>query len=130
MSDPSSPPGRSVVVADAPERQRYEGRVADAADVAAAYYHRRGNAIVLTHTEVPPALEGRGIGGALARYALDDARRRGLAVRPQCPFIASYIRRHPEYLDLVPEGAREQYGLPRAQARRAPEGASEASEPR
>jgi hypothetical protein len=51
-------------------------------------------------------------------------------VLPQCPFIAGYIRRHPEYLDLVPEGARERYGLPRAQARRAAEGPGEASEAR
>ena len=101
-----------ITVADAPERLRYEARIADAADVAVAYYYPHGDAIVFTHTEVPPALEGQGIGGELVRYALENVRRQGLAVLPQCRFIAGYIRRHPEYLDLVPEGAREQYGLP------------------
>ncbi len=64
-------------------------------------YRMRGDTIVFLHTEVPPALEGRGIAGHMARFALDDARARGLSVVPQCPFVASYIRRHPEYQDLV-----------------------------
>jgi uncharacterized protein len=129
MSDPPGPPVRpaadaqaagqsearsepEVAVADAPERLRYEARVAGAADVAVANYRRHGGAIIFTHTEVPPAQEGQGVGAALARYALEDVRRQGLAVLPQCRFIAGYIRRHPEFLDLVPEGARKQYGLP------------------
>ena len=102
------------VIADVPERERYEARVpglADVADVAAAYYHRRDGAIALTHTEVPPSLEGHGIGSALARFALDDARRRALVVLPYCPFIAAFLRRHTEYLDLVPADARERFGL-------------------
>lgn len=57
--------------------------------------------IRLTHTDVPPSLEGRGIGSSLAKYALESARDRGLKVQPQCPFIASYIERHPEYRDVV-----------------------------
>jgi predicted GNAT family acetyltransferase len=64
-------------------------------------YRRRGNKIYLAHTEVPPALEGRGIGSALARHALDYARENGLEVVPSCPFIAAYIRSHPVYADLV-----------------------------
>ncbi|NAZ74295.1 GNAT family N-acetyltransferase [Kineococcus sp. T13] len=56
--------------------------------------------IVFTHTEVDPAHEGRGVGSALARAALDDARARGLAVMPLCPFIKGWIQRHPEYADL------------------------------
>ena len=68
-----------------------------------AAYQRDGNAIVFTHTEVPPELQGQGVGGALARGALDAARAEGAEVIPLCPFIASYIRRHPEYLVLVSE---------------------------
>ena len=68
-----------------------------------AAYQRDGNAIVFTHTEVPPELQGQGVGSALARGALDAARAEGAEVVPLCPFIASYIRRHPEYLDLVSE---------------------------
>jgi len=90
-----------ITVTDVPELRRYEARVAGAADAAMTYYRLRGNTIVFTHTEVPHALEGHGVGSALARYALDDARRRGLGVVAQCPFIAAYIRRHPEYADLL-----------------------------
>ncbi|TDE10088.1 GNAT family N-acetyltransferase [Jiangella asiatica] len=64
-------------------------------------YARRGDQIVALHTEVDPAAEGKGIGGALARALLDDARQSGSSVVPQCPFVASYLDRHPEYGDLV-----------------------------
>jgi len=57
--------------------------------------------IVFEHTEIDPAFEGHGVGGRLAAGVLDDARRRGLAVVAQCPFIAAYIERHPAYADLV-----------------------------
>jgi predicted GNAT family acetyltransferase len=57
--------------------------------------------VVLVHTEVPEALSGRGIGSAIARAVLDDARAHGRRVVPECKFIASYISRHPEYAGLV-----------------------------
>jgi predicted GNAT family acetyltransferase len=56
---------------------------------------------VFTHTQIDDAYEGHGIGSTLARGALDDVRRRGGSVVAQCPFIASYIDRHPEYADLL-----------------------------
>lgn len=65
-------------------------------------YRRDGERVMFTHTGVPAELEGRGIAGALAQAALDDARTEGLEVIPLCPFVAAYIRRHPAYLDLVP----------------------------
>lgn len=70
--------------------------------VAVAEYRRDGAAVVFTHTSVPEALRGRGVGGRLARAALEAARAEGLAVVPLCPFFAGYIRRHPEYAALVP----------------------------
>ena len=76
-----------------------------------AAYQRDGNAIVFTHTEVPPELQGQGVGSALARGALDAARAEGAEVVPLCPFIASYIRRHPEYLYLVSERNRQRLKL-------------------
>ena len=58
--------------------------------------------IAFLHTEIYESFEGMGLGGRLARAALDDARARGLVVVPYCPFIAAYIERHfDEYGDLV-----------------------------
>ena len=53
------------------------------------------------HTDVAPKWEGKGVGSTLVQGALDDVRARGLKVQPICPFVAAYIRRHPEYQDLV-----------------------------
>ncbi|MBB5787005.1 GNAT family N-acetyltransferase [Jiangella mangrovi] len=64
-------------------------------------YSRRDDEIVALHTVVEEAAEGKGVGGALARALLDDAREGGLKVVPQCPFVAAYLERHPEYTDLV-----------------------------
>ena len=64
-------------------------------------YRRSGDQITLTHTEVPSALEGRGIGAALAKAALEFAREQHLRVVPACSFVAAYVKRHPEYEDLV-----------------------------
>ena len=68
---------------------------------AVAAYQREGGVITFTHTKVPPAIEGHGIGSKLIRFALDAARDERLKVDPQCPFVASYIERHPEYRDLL-----------------------------
>lgn len=97
-------------VADNPSEHRFEVR-ADGAVLGLAAYRLRPGLIALTHTQVDPRLEGQGAGSMLARFALDDARRRGLAVLPFCPFIDGWMQRHPEYSDLVPEALRDQFGL-------------------
>ena len=94
----------SIEVRDAPERRRYEA-VAGGELAGRAEYHDRRDQRMFMHTEV--FLEGRGVGAALARAALDDVRARGMRAVPKCPFIAAWIRRHPEYLDLVPEERRD-----------------------
>lgn len=66
-------------------------------------YEREGNMITFLHTDVPPEMEGHGIASKLAHTALEDARAHQLSVIPSCPFVASYIRRHPNYLSLLPE---------------------------
>ena len=68
---------------------------------AVAAYQREGDRIVFTHTNVPPEIEGRGVGSKLIRGALDAVRDFGLKVVPQCPFVAAYIEKHPEYRDLL-----------------------------
>jgi predicted GNAT family acetyltransferase len=90
----------SVTVTDAEDGDRFEARI-DGAVVGYAEYTRTSRLVVYPHTEVDPAHEGRGVGSALARAALDDARRRELPVLPVCPFIAGWMRRHPEYEDLA-----------------------------
>ncbi len=69
--------------------------------LAIAEYRLRPGRISLTHTEVPEALSGRGIGTRLVRAALDDARAKGLKVVPTCPFVKHYIETHPEERDLL-----------------------------
>src|SRR3954447_4553760 len=98
-------------VLDVPESSRFEihvgGRLAGFAQ-----YRGKPGLLVFTHTEIGDEFEGRGLGSALVRSALDTVRSRGLAVRPDCPFVRAYIERPPdEYLDLVPEGLRARLGL-------------------
>lgn len=89
-----------LVVTDAPERHRYEahldGQLAGILD-----YDSAGDRIDLVHTEVDPDYEGRGIGAGLTRFALDEARRRGLRVVASCPYVRRYLAKHPEDRDLV-----------------------------
>ncbi|GAA1880461.1 GNAT family N-acetyltransferase [Lapillicoccus jejuensis] len=89
-----------VTVQDDPAQSRYDALLGGGLAGFAAY-RLQPDAVVFTHTEVDPAFEGQGIGGALARGALDDVRARGLAVVPLCPFIRAWIERHPDYADLV-----------------------------
>ena len=64
-------------------------------------YRQEGDTLYLVHTEVPAELEGKGIGGRLAKAGLNYAREHQLKVVPRCPFVASYLERHPEFQDLV-----------------------------
>lgn len=73
----------------------------DDGHVAIAAYQLKPDVIVLTHTEVPKELGGRGIGNKLAIFALEYARANDLRVIPLCPFMASFIEKHPEYKELV-----------------------------
>jgi uncharacterized protein len=89
-----------VSIRDNPEELRYE-LVVDGDVEGEIMYRRSPDRIVLVHTEVSPSLEGQGLGSRLVVEALDDIRARGLHVVPICPFVRRYIRRHPEYNDLV-----------------------------
>jgi predicted GNAT family acetyltransferase len=89
-----------VEVRDNPSEHRFE--IHDDGKLAGfARYVRRPGRIFFVHTEIDPAFEGRGLGSQLASAALDATRATGERVVPLCPFIASYVERHPEYADLI-----------------------------
>jgi predicted GNAT family acetyltransferase len=94
-----------LAVTHHPEASRFEARLDDdAAHLAICSYRRVGDTLVLHHTEVPWALQGRGFAGELVQGALDWARAQGLHVRPSCSYVAAYMRRHPETHDLLEAG--------------------------
>ena len=91
----------ALEVVDHPDRSRYELRD-DGHLVGFTEYHERGDgAYVFPHTVITERKRGSGSGAALVRGALDDARRRGWRIVPQCPFVAHFVIEHPEYADLV-----------------------------
>ena len=81
-------------VTDNKDALQFEARAEG--EVAELIYRLRAGRLVLTHTEVPPTLEGRGIGGKLVAAALDRARQDGLTIVPLCPFARSWLQRHPD----------------------------------
>jgi hypothetical protein len=88
-------------ITDNKQQSRYELEVDGG--TAVLQYMERDGALYLTHTEVPPEMEGQGIGGRIVKHVLDEARSRGVKVAPWCPFVRTYIERHPEYKALVLE---------------------------
>lgn len=86
-------------VKDNPAESRFEAEVDGMLSV--AEYRLEGETLTLMHTEVPASLRGKGVGEQVARGVLDAARERGLKVVPKCRYIASFIKRNPEYEDLL-----------------------------
>jgi predicted GNAT family acetyltransferase len=89
-----------MTVTDRPNELRYEIEV-DGEVAGFLMYRVEPGVLELVHTDVDPKWEGKGVGAALVRGALDDVRARSLKMRPYCPFVAAYLLRHPEYQDLV-----------------------------
>ncbi|GGJ84472.1 GNAT family N-acetyltransferase [Deinococcus aquiradiocola] len=96
-------------VHDNREAGRYELQTPQG--LAFAEYRPAGPAVMFTHTEVPEALEGQGIGSRLVKAALDDVQAQGRKVIPMCPFVAAFIGQHPEYLELVDPAQRGALGM-------------------
>lgn len=91
---------RRIDIRDDPEEKAYvidvDGRRAGKAE-----YRSRDDLKVFVHTEIDDEFEGMGLGTRLVKYALDDVRASGGRMVPLCPFFAAYLKRHPEYEDLV-----------------------------
>lgn len=92
-------------VEDNEEEKRFEIKLGNQA--AFVTYEKSPNFITYYHTEVPPEFEGRGIAKKLTVYALDYARQNDLQVNALCPFIAAYVKRHPDYEDLLSPASRK-----------------------
>jgi predicted GNAT family acetyltransferase len=81
------------------EKKRFEIQIGD--QIAMVKYVMGSKEIIFTHTEVPEAFEGRGIAGKIAKAAIEYAKDQGMRIRPMCPYIAEYIKRHPEYQSIT-----------------------------
>ena len=98
-----------VQVTDNTAKSRFEAALEG--ETAFAEYHLRPGQIVLPHTVVPPAFEGKGVASALARHAFGYARDKGLKVIPTCPFMAGWVKKHPEAHDLVDASCKAELGI-------------------
>ena len=100
------------IVTDNPAASRYELHVGTELAGFVTYQLRNHGAVIsLLHTEVEPAFQGAHLAGHLAQFILDDARERGRAVLPFCPYVNSWLKKHPDYADLVPQDRRADFGL-------------------
>lgn len=81
------------------EVERFEVKLGD--KLGMIEYRLHGKNIIFTHTEVPQEFEGHGIAGKIAHVALEYAKDSGFRVNPLCPFVANYIRQHPEYQPMT-----------------------------
>ena len=100
------------VVTDNPSASRFELRIGTELAGFVEYKLREHETVIsLVHTEIEPAFRHAHLATHLARFSLDSARERGLAVLPYCPYIGSWIKKHPEYADLVPQDRRGEFGL-------------------
>lgn len=86
-------------VTDNTERQQFQ--LTAEGETASLEYRLYDGKLVLMHTEVPEKLSGRGIGSSLAGFAFGYARSHHLPVRVYCPFVQAWLKKHPEYVDLV-----------------------------
>lgn len=93
----------TITVTHNPAAERFEAAIGPA--LAVCDYRRTGDVVVMHHTEVPAAMQGRGIAAELVAAALAWIRAEGLHVRPTCSYVAAYMRRNPETLDLLAGGA-------------------------
>ena len=88
-----------IAVSNNTDQQQFEAHVDG--ELAVLLYRFHEGAIWLMHTEVPKKLEGQGIASALAHYALEWAKEKGIKVKVLCPFVAIYLKRHPEYNPIL-----------------------------
>eukprot|EP01035_Chromulina_nebulosa_P038278 gene38278-51698_t len=91
-----------ISIAETASGGRYIGHVDGVAEPAEMTYSRTSpRLIIIDHTEVPDALRGKGVGQALAAFAVDEARRGGWKIIPLCPFFKAQVQRNPDWRDIL-----------------------------
>ncbi|GAA1908859.1 GNAT family N-acetyltransferase [Williamsia serinedens] len=99
--------GAEVVVADAPDRQRFEISLDGGVVVGSAHYRDHAGRRIFFHTEVDEAYGGRGLGTILVRESLDTMRAAGTHVVPVCPLFKAFVEKHDDYADIVDKPTRD-----------------------
>ncbi|MCB0457310.1 MAG: GNAT family N-acetyltransferase [Flavobacteriaceae bacterium] len=92
-----------LIIIDNSERKRFE-TVVEGHVAIIEYIRAKDKVIYFTHTEVPKELEGKGVGSALVKGVLERVEAEGLTLAPLCPFVAAYLKRHPEWQRLLAKG--------------------------
>lgn len=92
-----------IEVKDNPAKHRFEATVEG--QTAFIDYKLQPGLMQVLHTEVPQELEGRGIAGAMTKYALEHIAAKNLQLLPLCPYMRAYLKKHPEYQHLVKDKA-------------------------
>ena len=95
----SHPPTKSIRVSHNPGELRFEAQVKGHLSV--ADYEKRDGTLIFTHTYVPSDLMGRGIAEKLVRAGLRHARDKKLRIVPNCPYVALFVERHPEFKAML-----------------------------
>ena len=89
----------TLPITDNTKEQRFEATVGK--ELAILVYRWQNGKLALMHTEVPPNAEGKGVAAGLAKFAFEQAKQQQRKVLVYCPYISSYLKRHPEYDELV-----------------------------
>ncbi len=90
---------QEIEIVHNPDKSRFEAKLDGG--IAELVYMKVGNTLIFHHTEVPEALEGRGIGGKLAKFGLDYVKENNINASALCPFVNAYVKKHPEYASLI-----------------------------
>lgn len=100
----------TIEVIDSADHSRFEVHV-DGNLAGFTEYFDKADLRTFPHTEVDDAYAGQGLAKRVIKEGLDATRAAGLTVRPVCPAVSGFIRKNPEYVDLVPEELRADAGL-------------------
>ena len=97
----TAPADLAISLEETPRGGRWVGRTGEGPESEMTFSFRKDGALIIDHTGVPPALEGRGIAAALMSHALGYAREHGLKIEPRCSYVVAAFQRHPEWSDVL-----------------------------